>query len=717
MRRGFLTFIFLILFTIFIFISEDYAFAITASNTGLTGLWEYPTAEMPGDGQGRFGLTKATPYGFYFLDLAWLPWLEVNARFDTFNSIYTGQGRRYMDKAIDLKFMLWHTKDPDKWYLPSLAGGVVDMMGTELMKAYYGAATWRYGKFAATIGYGSDRLNGVFGGVEWDIDNWLTLKAEYSPLDYKQDIVSGRRVLTDDKLPKKKYNAGLVIKAPWGTEAAVSYQRGREWVFGISQRIDLAGPYIGNHRKTFDTPGDARVPCWDGLDKDKLISRIKNGIEKYIRVRDVDVKIESDKKQHNLYLAYENYGYSSHAEAMTRILVLLSAVMPDIDELTLIHKNAGIPVVKATFPGNLLFDIRTRSLRKEDPMKTAIFGWVDSSKAIEEPDAKNLLDKKAKHELKAMVVYEPRLDQTLWEAYMDRWNIDLVYQGRYKNGWQSIVDVRFPIIDHVDTSDYMGIYWEKDLNDKIRLQKAGLMYANKYSKNGRAWFFADGGWLDEEWFGLNAWARYYGGDGSWWIGARLGLFRDRDPYSFAGFADGVLAYLYGRMWDLHVVEGSEWYYTGWLQAGYHLDALDLDLNLSWGQYIDRDRGFKYEITRHWDDTAIGFWIVDADRDAPDKSFTKAGVHLEIPAEKWLGTMFGNSSSHIWEQNTILLSQYYMHSAREGATLRTPERMMNQLRPVAMKKNVEKMLREYCSFEEEREQDSKTVTSLLEYIFH
>ena len=718
MRRGFLNFIFIFLFTIFIFISEDYAYAITANNTGFTGLWEYPTAEMPDDGNGRFGLTKATPYGFYFLDLAWLPWLEINARFSTFNTIDAG-GRRYMDKAIDLKFMLWNSKTPEKWYIPSLAGGVVDMMGTELMKAYYGVATWRYGKFAATLGYGSDRLNGVFGGVEWDVDNWLTVKAEYSPLDYTQDRLGDdrTRVLADDKLPKKKYNVGAVIKAPWGTEAAISYQRGYEWVFGISQKINLAGPYMGNHRRTFETPGDARIPCWDKLDTDKLISRIKNGIEKYVRVRDVDVKIEAEGKRHNLYLAYENYGYSSHAEAMTRILVLLSAVMPDVDELTLIHKNANIPIVKATFPGNLLFDIRTRSLRSEEPMKTAIFGWVTSDDVIENPDAEHLLEEKAKHKVNAMVVYEPRLDQTLWEAYMDRWDIDLVYQGRYSNGWQSIVDVRFPIIDHVDTSDYGGIFWEKDLNDKIRLQKAGFMYANKYSQNGRTWFFADGGWLDEEWFGLNAWARYYGGDGSWWIGARLGIFHDRDPYSFAGFSDGIIAYVYGRAWDLPVVEGSEWYYTGWLQAGYHIDALDLDLNLSWGQYVDTDRGFKYEVTRHWDDTAIGFWVIDADRHAYKKDFTKAGVHLEIPADKWFGTMFGNSSSHIWEQDTILLSQYYMHSAREGATLRTPERMMNQLRPVAMKKNVEKMLREYCSYDEEQEENSKTVTSLLEYIFH
>ncbi len=712
MRRFFIKFILLFLFIFIIFTNNSYA--ITGGNTGFTGLWEYPTAEMPHDGGGRFGYTKATPYGYYFLDLAWLPWLEINTRLSTFNSI-DANGRRYMDKAIDLKFMLWDSKDPAKWYIPSISAGVVDMMGTELMKAYFGAMTWRYGKFAATLGYGSDRLNGFYGGVEWDIDSWLTLKAEYSPLDYDQDVVGGQKILRGENAAKKKYNAGVIIHAPWGMDGSLSYQRGNEWVVGISQTINLAGPYIGNHRRTYGTPGDARIPCWDKLDTDTLISKLKSGIERYVRVRDVDVKVEATKREHKLYLAYENYGYASHAEAMVRILVLLSAVMPDVDELTLIHKNAGVPVVQATFPGTLLFDIRAKDLRSKEPMKESIFNWADSDSEIQDPDAKGLLHNKATHEVKAMVVFEPRIDQTLREAYMDRWDIDLVYNGRYYNGWGSVFDIRFPIHNHVDTSDYFGLWWEKDLNNAIRIQKAGLTYANKFTKNGRAWFFADAGYLDEAWFGANAWARYYSESGNWWIGARLAAFHDRDPYSFGGLTEGVYRYYRGRTYD--VPTNKNWYPTGWVQANYHFTDVDLDVGISYGRYVDGDKGIKYEVTRHWDDTAIGFWVIDADRHAPDKNFSLAGVHLEIPADKWFGTMFGNSSSHVWEQNTIFLSTYYMESAREGATIRTPERLMNQLRPVAMKRNVEKLLQEYCSYEDGQYEDEKTVTSLFEYIFH
>ena len=719
MRRAIISGL-VIFLTLNIFCTVSYS--STGGNTGLTGLWEYPTAEMPDDGAGRFGYTHASPYSFYFLDLAWLPWFEINARlttFDTLNVDYANHigpdvdGRKYMDKAIDLKAVLWHNKDPQNWIIPSIAFGVVDMMGTELMKAYYGVATWRWGDFAATIGYGDDRFNGVFGGIEWDITEWLTFKAEYSPLDYNYDRVGRHHVVRE--LPDKKYNAGFVIKAPWGMQGSISYQRGNEWVFTISQRIDLKGPFIGNGRKNYNFPSDTRCPTWDGANQEELISRIKSGIEKYMRVRDVEMKLDDIEDGHRLTLSYENYGYSSHAEAMTRLLVVLASVMPETDELLLIHKNAGIPVVQASFPGTLLFDIRAKSLRDmEDPIHAAVFEWASND--IHEPDDR-FLQAKARHELKAMLVYEPRIDQTLAETYMDRLNIDAIYTGRYSNGWGLIADIRFPIYNTVDTKDITGLWWEKDLNDNIRLQQGAFTYANHLGNSGRFWFFGEGGWLDEEWFGANMWLRYYGESGRWWVGLRGAALHDRDPWSFAGLTDGKLTYRYGRVYD--VDEGDAWRYVGWLQAGYTFTGIDLDIQADYGKFADDDKGWKISATRHWEDTALGFWYINTDVKASGKDFTKAGIHMELPAEKWFGSWFGNPSAHIWEQDTMILSAWKQHSGRIGGIVRTPERMMSQLRPASLKINVEKLLKEYCSYDDSeiKPHDIKQETSLLEYIFH
>ena len=700
-----------ILLCFVIILNTASAFAYTAANQGITGLWEYPTAEIPDDGTGRFGYTHDSPYAYYFLDMAFLPWLEVNARFSLFDTI-TGDTRRYMDKAIDLKAMLWHNSNPNLWFLPSIAVGVSDVMGTEVMKAYYGAATWRWGSFALTAGYGNERYNGLYAGFEWDIADWLIFKAEYSPLDYnKERTLGGSRILQKD--PSEKYNVGFVVKTSIGLEGSVSRQRGDEWAFGISQRINLKGPFLGNYRKTFNAPGNPRIIDWDNTDKEEFISRIKTGLEQYVRVRDVDIKLEDTEDGHRLLLAYENYGHSSHAEAMARILVVLSEIMPETDELVLIHKNAGVPIVQASFSGTLLFDMRVRNLREEDPLQSAVFTW--SGGELEDPDAEGLLAKKAQHDLKAVVVYEPRLDQTFDQEYMDRWDVDLEYTGRYSHGFDGIVDIRFPVHVHVDTTDRSGLWWEKDLNDKIRIQQAGLTWANHFGSEGRAWLFGEGGYLDEEWLGANLWGRYYAQDGNWWLGARLAAMHDRDPYSFAGLTSGKWKYYYGRAFDDE--ESSSWRNLAFVQAGYHFTGLDLDVEADYGRFADDDKGYKLAVTRHWDDVALGFWYITTDVKAPGKDFTRAGIHMELPAERWFGSWFGNSSSRIWEQNTMLQSSWNMESGREGGVIRTPERMMSQLRPAAMKRNVERLVRSYCSYDENGDNDkpAQEIRSLLEYI--
>ena len=399
---------------------------------------------------------------------------------------------------------------------------------------------------------------------------------------------------------------------------------------------------------------------------------------------------------------------------MSTVLIVLASVMPETDSLLLVAKNASVPVVKAEFPGTLLFDIRARTLREDDPISAAVFSWA--SRDIDAPD-RRVLASKGENELKAMLVYEPRIDQTLDRPYMDRLNIDAVYTGRYSNGWGAVADIRFPIYNNVDLDDIYGLWWEKDLNSHTRLQQAAMTYANHIGGSGRFWFFGEGGYLDEEWFGGNIWARYYGKSGLWWLGARASIYHDRAPWSFAGLTDHRLMYRNGRVIDTD--NGKDWLNAQWLQAGVNIPGLDLDIEADYGWFVDYDRGWKISATRHWDDTALGFWYIATDIDAPGKDFTRAGVHMEIPADKWLGTWFGNPSSHIWEQNTMLISTWKMHSGRDGGIVRTPERFISQLRPVALKKNVEKMLREYCSYAEDENntEGDKTVTSILEYIFH
>jgi hypothetical protein len=679
-------------------------------------MWEYPTAEMPEDGSGRFGYTRSSPYAFYYVDLAWLPWLEVNARLTTFDNVYVaplgtvndkGTGRDYMDKAIDVKAMLHRSRT---WYLPSIALGTTDIMGTELMKASYGVATWRIDKFAFSVGYGTERMNGFFAGASWSVADWLELKAEYSPMDYARDAVGGFR--PHPGAADSKYNFGAVFESPWGMHGSVSWQRGEEFVFSLSQTFSLDGPFFKGREtpksRSYEAPGGHRAAEWRDIDPERISDSIIEALSRYVRVRDVEVAV-GDRK---ILVAYENYGHSSQAEAMVRVLVVIAAISPHLDEVCLVQRLRGVPVVSAVFSGDTLYAIRTRSFEIGQPFDSARFTWADRD-FLDDLGGEwvfrsgGSLRKRANQDIKAMVVYEPRIDQTLDDDYQSRLNVDLIYEKRSSNGWGAFADVRVPIFNDVD------IWWEPDVNDRIRLHQAVISYLAGVKGEGGLgfWSLSEAGWLDESWFGINQWARVYSRNGRSWGGIRLGLVRDRDPLSFAGLPDGRVDYDSG--WNYR--EGVDpWQPVWWIEAGYVFPDMNLDVQVDYGRFIDSDTGAKLSLVRRWDDSAVGFWVSRTDRLSPGKDFTAAGIHLELPAERWFGSWFGNSSAHIWEQEVPLLSAWRIDAGREPGSWKNPDRLLSQLRPDELKQNVEGLLSEYCSFDISELNEPK-VQGLTDYI--
>ena len=100
--------------------------ALSPSNSGLTGLWEYPTAEMPGDGKGFMHYSYYTPYKAGGVSMGLFPWLEFNIRITEFENaakISDNYGY-YKDKALDLKLLLINQRG----LIPSVAVGTLDMM-------------------------------------------------------------------------------------------------------------------------------------------------------------------------------------------------------------------------------------------------------------------------------------------------------------------------------------------------------------------------------------------------------------------------------------------------------------------------------------------------------------------------------------------------------------------------------------------------------------
>src|SRR5690606_16169006 len=79
---------------------------------------------------------------------------------------------------------------PERSWWPSVALGMQDVGGgTGLFRAPYAVMSKQLGEFDLTLGYGSDRIDGGFGGIRWTpsrLPNW-SLVAEVDAFDYKRD--------------------------------------------------------------------------------------------------------------------------------------------------------------------------------------------------------------------------------------------------------------------------------------------------------------------------------------------------------------------------------------------------------------------------------------------------------------------------------------------------------------------------------------------------
>ncbi|HPJ27191.1 MAG TPA: YjbH domain-containing protein, partial [Synergistaceae bacterium] len=457
---------------------------------------------MPDDGAGWVGTSWYYPYRSMYANLAWLPWLEVNLRlteFETGPLISPGYGR-YKDKALDLKLLLQKQKN----FIPSLAGGALDVVGTEIMKSWYGVATWRFDNWAFSAGYGTDRLNGFFGGVQYDVSPWLEFKAEYSPLDYTRDKTSNVYIHPDPA--DQKYNLGFVAKTDWGGDFSLSYQRGEELSFGFSYAFDCNNPpffKFGNKsskEKELPVPGKPGVPDWDNTDPEKLAADIFQGLEECVKVRDVEI-LMGDR---TLLVAYENIGYASDAEALARVFAVVANVAPwDMDTLSLVPRLRGVPVVRADFPGSQAALLRMGRISRYDAPEARI-AWAPSGTSLGERPEESwrlqshaALRKRGQSSFKIMVVYEPRIDRTLEEDYMNRWSLDAIYQWRSSRGWEAIFDVRLPLENTID------IYWEPETNDDVRIWKGVYSYLKELENlplGEKSFLLAEAGWVDENWF-------------------------------------------------------------------------------------------------------------------------------------------------------------------------------------------------------------------------
>jgi membrane-associated phospholipid phosphatase len=180
-----------------------------------------PSAWVEADGTFSTGYSYDRPYGSLWTTATILPFLQVTGRYVSINGIpgftnekgeYGSGYGRYKDKVLDGKVKLWSERE----WLPEVAVGRTDLLGTELFQGTYAVASKIFGEkrnIEASIGYGSGRPKGVFAGVRWVpivAPRWAVV-AEYDANDYSKDFRA-----SETAAGSRKKGAVLGLEYRWG---------------------------------------------------------------------------------------------------------------------------------------------------------------------------------------------------------------------------------------------------------------------------------------------------------------------------------------------------------------------------------------------------------------------------------------------------------------------------------------------------------------------
>jgi hypothetical protein len=257
---------------------------------GTYGLLEMPSARMAPDGQLSAGASFFQDTQRYALNFQALPWLETSLRYSglrNFEPALPAFYPVYWDRSFAIKARVLQEGD----WLPAVAIGINDLIGTGVYSGEYVVASKRFGDVDATLGMGWGRLAGtgtlpnpfkaishsfgnraglsiaggtdfttlfhgpnagLFGGLVWHTPlKGLSVITEYSSDTYDLETRLGQFK------PKSQINYGVNYQITSGVSLGLSWLYGRSIGGTISFQTDPTTPQYPV--KLAPTPPEPRI--------------------------------------------------------------------------------------------------------------------------------------------------------------------------------------------------------------------------------------------------------------------------------------------------------------------------------------------------------------------------------------------------------------------------------------------------------------------------
>ncbi len=625
---------------------------VTFNNLLLGGYINMPSARMGEEGELGIGYASVPPYINWNARCQLLDRLELSGNYRIFTGVEDpilskhGFGN-LSDKGANVKFAIILPEDSG-YKLPGVAIGFEDFLGTRNFKTHYIVATQvlKDFDFEFSVGYGKQRYNRWFGGLQWFpfrhlfcvpcLDTFAVV-AEYDATNYKSKKCELHPRGRDQRSP---VNVGCKYRLWNAIDFSFSYVRGRKFSgaisafynFGFTEgllpKIDTPLPYKAPVNT--EMLGELRPPEWLA---NELAYALK---EQGFLLLQADLFFDECLEQ-ALRIRVVNEAYRIESEVRQRLSAILAALVPaNFSYVIAVIDGEGFPVQEYRIPVAFLRRYGEGCLCEQEyftlaPLhdvsclpchtyNTIYEGKLSSFCATLLPKT-NTLFGSARGKFKYAFGLNLFLDGFVYSDIY--YNIALGYifaeDIHHSNG-----------IDSLNPSQIINVR-----TDIVRyLSRPGITVDNAYiQKNwnlGCGWFArASLGLFEIEYGGVAGEFLYYPVNSNWAFGIEGACLRKR-TLTGVGFSDKVRK-LNGFEASYRGFLGSQ----GFLNFYYDIQPANLEVRLKLGKFLANDIGVRYEVSRYFPSgLRVTFWYTQTNkRDNINGSrYYDKGVALSMPLD-------------------------------------------------------------------------------------
>lgn len=652
---------------------------------GATGLIDMPSAEMQPDGilsvtSSHFGPISRTTLSFQISprisgSFRFLGIRDWNKRFCPPTCGGVEQFDTYYDRSFDLRYQI----SDEGQYMPSIAIGLQDFVGTGVIAGEYIVATkhitpdvkvsaglgWgRLGSYQSIgspfgdrppleIGKGGNFNFGQwfrgpaapFAGVEWQINDQWTAKAEYSSDDYAEE--AGFRATFDRRSP---LNFGIEYQRSESMRLGAYYMYGSE--LGIAAHFILnpkkragggmttSAPDAVEPRPSRGADPEAWSTTWLGQPETQDALRARLGR----RLAKDGVQVESVRFDGTTaHVRIRNLSVDAEAQAIGRTARAMTKVAPaSVEQFVIVPMVNGMPVSQVVLRRSdieaLEFDIeasekilsRAQILSApavlndgfRDPEAYPKFSWSLG------PTARvRVFDQNAPFKIGAGLDLSGRYEVTP----------GLILNGTVTKYVFSNLDDRPPLPDRGSLHPVRSAGYFYDRDGDPAIETLALTYYRKLSSEmyGRI----SVGYLERMYGGVSTEVLWMPTNRRWAIGAEVNYTAQRSPDQRLGFTLPAEMYVTDGCPPAPCAGPSRYRTVTGHVSGYYKFENDFHVQVDVGRYLAGDVGATLAVKREFDNGwKVGAFVTKTNVSAEDfgsGSFDK-GITVEVPFSTLLG---------------------------------------------------------------------------------